>query len=411
MFAFLTSQRFLIFWVNGKIDVMRILIAADLYWPTLNGVAAFSRNLAKGLVARGHEVVVIAPSQVGGKHRENDGGYTIERTASLTLPFYQNFRISLTPQREVKKIITQFQPDVIHIQMVMGIGRATLQSGSKLGIPIVSTNHAMPENLLDNFRMLAPFARPVSSMLESYAARFHSSADYVTTPTQSAIDMFGHKAQGMKVPIEAVSNGIDLSIFAPVAPTKRLYSKFDLPTDRPILLYAGRLDAEKHLNVFIEAAAKVMKKMDVHVLVAGHGSERERLTKLATKLGIKKHVTFIGKYSNEDHPEIYRVASLFCMPSPSELQSIVTLEAMATGLPVVAVNAGALDELCHDGKNGYLYKLDDDVMMAKAIIKILQSKDLQKKMSRESLRIAKTHDIAHTLDRFEAIYRSLIEKN
>lgn len=168
---------------------MRILIAADLYWPTINGVATFSRNLAKGLAERGHEVVVIAPSQVGKKYREKDGNYIVERTASLPLPMYNKFRISATPQREVKKIIKQFDPDVIHIQMVMGIGRATLQIGSKLGIPIVTTNHAMPENLLDNFRMLAPFAKPINAMLESYGARFHSSADYVTTPTQSAIDM------------------------------------------------------------------------------------------------------------------------------------------------------------------------------------------------------------------------------
>jgi glycosyltransferase involved in cell wall biosynthesis len=387
---------------------MRILIAADLYWPTINGVATFSRNLAKGLADRGHEVLVIAPSQVGKKHRELDGNYMIERTTSLPLPLYQNFRISVTPQREVKKIITTFKPDIIHIQMVMGIGRATLQIGSKQSIPIVSTNHAMPENLLDNFRMLAPFARPIGAVLESYATRFHNSADYVTTPTQSAIDMFGHKAKDLEVPIEPISNGIDLSVFSFGPSPQKIYVRYGLPTDQPILLYVGRLDAEKHLSVFVQAAAKVIQKTNAHVLIVGHGNEKERLADLAHGLGIENNITFTGKVSNEDLPLIYRVGTVFCMPSPAELQSIATLEAMATGLPVVAVNAGALNELCQDGKNGYLFKYDDDVMMAAAIGKILTNPKLHKSMSQQSLAIAKTHDITHTLDRFETIYKKLV---
>ena len=96
------------------------------------------------------------------------------------------------------------------------------------------------------------------------------------------------------------------------------------------------------------------------------------------------------------------------MPSPAELQSIATLEAMASGLPVVAVNAGALYELCEDGANGYLFKYDDDTMMSAAILKILASDRVREKMGAKSMAIAKTHDINHTLDRFEAIYKRLL---
>lgn len=390
---------------------MRILIAADLYWPTINGVSTFSRNLAKGLAARGHEVIVIAPSQVGKKHRERDGNYLIERTTSLPFPFYQNFRISLSPQREVKKIVTRFDPDVIHIQMPIGIGRATLQIGNKLGIPIVSTNHAIPDNLLDNLRLLAPFARPISAIIESYGVRFHNSADYVTIPTQSAIDMLGHKIKDLRVPIEAVSNGIDLSVFSPAQPSQKMYAKYHFPTDRPILLYVGRIDAEKHLHILIQAFAKVFKKRQAHLVIVGHGIESDYLAELASKLGISQHVTLTGKVPGEDLPLLYRVGTVFCMPSPAELQSIATLEAMASGLPVVAVNAGPLGELCQDGKNGYLFKYDDYNMMTTAIIKVLGDPKLRKQMSAKSLMIAKTHDIKHTLDRFEAIYWSLIKKH
>ena len=109
---------------------MKILIPSDLHWPTINGVATFSRTLARGLAARGHEVVVIAPSQTGNPYQEVDGNYTIYRTRSVPFPFYQNFRISLTPQREVKRVIDEFQPDVIHIQMLMWIGQAAMRYGN-----------------------------------------------------------------------------------------------------------------------------------------------------------------------------------------------------------------------------------------------------------------------------------------
>ncbi len=386
---------------------MRILIAADLHWPTINGVATFSRNLAQGLASRGHEVVVIAPSQTGKKYQEVDGNYTIERTASLPFPFYQNFRISTSPQREVKRIMKRFDPDIIHIQMVLGIGRATLQLGNKMGIPIVSTNHAIPENLLDNMRLLAPFARPISAIIESYGARFHNNADYVTTPTQAAIDMFGDKISRLNVPIEPVSNGIDLSMYAPGSVPDAIYKKFNIPKNKPVLLYVGRLDAEKHLSVLVKAAAKVIEHKDVHLLIVGSGNESEKLQDLARELGISQQVTLTGRVSDEDKVFLERVGTIFCMPSPAELQSIATLEAMASGLPVVAVNAGALYELCHDGENGYLFKLDDHTMMAAAILKILKNPDLHEKMSQSSLVIAKKHDIVHTLDRFEVIYKKL----
>ncbi|HEU0266540.1 MAG TPA: glycosyltransferase, partial [Candidatus Saccharimonadaceae bacterium] len=161
---------------------MKILIAADLHWPTINGVATFSRNLAEGLAARGHEVVVIAPSQKrsGRSYEEQDGDYLIKRTISVPFPFYQNFRISVSPRREVKKIIEEFEPDVIHIQMLLGIGQAVMHYGTRYNIPIVATNHAIPENLMDNLGLLAPVSKPINYLIKEYGARFHSKADYVT---------------------------------------------------------------------------------------------------------------------------------------------------------------------------------------------------------------------------------------
>lgn len=387
---------------------MKILIASDLHWPTINGVATFSRNLARGMADLGHEVHVIAPSQTGKKHKEIDGNYVIHRTASVPFPFYQNFRISLNPSKEVKKIIAEFDPDVIHIQMLMWIGQAAMKYGNKNGIPIVSTNHAMPENLMDNLKLLAPVSRPINYILTEYGARFHSKADVVTLPTQSAIDMF-KAIDKVNVPMFPVSNGIDLSRFTVGKAPKELYEKFTLPTDKKIIGYIGRLDAEKHISVLVEAFRNLRRDYsDIHLLLVGGGTDEEHLTRLVYQYNLADHVTFTGRVTDEEIVALHKVSTVYVMPSPAELQSIATLEAMASGQPVVAVNAGALKELCQNERNGYLCQKDNVEEITEGIRAIIADDARRAEFSKESLAIAKTHDLQETLKRFESIYSDLL---
>jgi glycosyltransferase involved in cell wall biosynthesis len=388
---------------------MKILIASDLHWPVLNGVATFSRNLAKGLADQGHEVVVIAPSQDGKKSKQVDGNYVIYRTRSTVFPFYQNFRISLTPQLEVRKIIQDFQPDVIHIQMPLGIGQAAMFIGRRYDIPVISTSHAMAENLLDNLKKVAPLSRPINYMLSDYGRRFHSKADVITSPTESGIKSFGKHVEKVNKPIEIISNGVDLCEYIPQAPAPETYKKFNLPTDLTIVTYIGRVDAEKHLSVLLRAMERVLSQTKAHLLIVGAGVDSNNLEELADELHIKDHVTFAGRVSDEDKVALEHVGRLYAISSPAELQSIATLEAMACGQPVVAVDAGALGELCHDGENGFLFSLDDDEEMADGIMKILSNDELREQFSKESLAIARTHDLNSTIAQFQALYERTIE--
>ncbi len=385
---------------------MKILIAADLHYPTINGVATFSRTLAKGLAERGHDVLVIAPSQTGKKYKEIDDNYPIFRTVSVPFPFYQNFRISLNPSREVKKIIDEFDPDVIHIQMLMWIGQAAMKYGNKRGIPIVSTNHAMPENLMDNMKLLAPVAKPINYMLKEYGRRFHSKSDVVTMPTQSAIDMFNVK---MEKPIRAVSNGIDLSRFYPDNVEDELYEKFDIPKDKKLVSYIGRLDAEKHLSVLVKAFHKIHHKHDANLLIVGSGTDENNLKFLVRELGINDKVIFTGRVTDDEIAKLHRIGTVYCMPSPAELQSIATLEAMASGQPIVAVDAGALAELCQNDINGFLCPKDGIEEISEGIDKILSDDNLREDFSKKSIEIASRHDLQYTLDCFEEIYRNILD--
>lgn len=388
---------------------MKILIASDLHWPVLNGVATFSRNLARGLAEQGHEVIVIAPSQDGRKSKQVDGNYVIYRTRSTVFPFYQNFRISVTPQLEVRKIIQEFEPDVIHIQMLMWIGQAAMFFGRRYDIPVVTTSHAMAENLLDNLKRAAPLSRPINYMLSDYGRRFHSRADVITSPTESGIKSFGKHVDKVTAPIEVISNGVDLREYTPQKPDPEIYKKFNLPTDKPIITYIGRVDAEKHLWVLVHAMQHVLKKQDAHLLIVGAGIDLEHLQDMATELNLTDQITFAGRVSDEDKVALEHVGTLYAISSPAELQSIATLEAMACGQPVVAVDAGALGELCHDGENGYLFELDDDKGAAEGILKIISDPVLRERFSKESLRIAKTHDLDNTIASFIHLYERTIE--
>lgn len=390
---------------------MKILIASDLHWPTINGVATFSRNLAQGMAKLGHEVIVIAPSQTGRKSKEVDENHVVYRVAAVPFPFYQNYMIALNPNLEIRKIIRDFQPDVIHIQMPLMIGQAAMKYGNKYGIPVVTTSHAMPENLMDNLKLVGKVAKPINYMMKMFGLRFHSRADYITMPTKAAMKMFGSTVDKVKTPMEAVSNGIDLSQFSFGKPSKEVMAKYNLPTDKPIVSYVGRLDAEKHLWVVVRAFNEVLKTNDAHLLVVGSGTDSDNLRLMAYELGIADKITFTGRVSEEDKIELHKAGTLYCITSPVELQSIATLEAMASGQPIVAIDTGALWELCQDKRNGFLCHEDDYMQISEAIKKIISDPELRAKMSQESLAIAATHDLKNTLKRFEEIYTGLQKNN
>jgi glycosyltransferase involved in cell wall biosynthesis len=295
--------------------------------------------------------------------------------------------------------------------MPLGIGQAAMLIGRRYDIPIISTSHAMAENLLDNLKIVAPLSRPINYMLSDYGRRFHSKADVITSPTESGIKSFGKHVDKVNKPIEIISNGVDLREYAPATPDPAIYEKYSLPTDQPIVTYIGRVDAEKHLWVLIKAMRRVLKTDNAHLLIVGAGVDLEHMRNLADELGIHEHVTFTGRVSDEDKVALEHVGTLYAIPSPAELQSIATLEAMACGQPIVAVDAGALAELCHDEENGFLFGLDDDEGMADGIEKILRDAKLREQYSKESLAIAGTHDLDNTIEAFVDLYnRTIIAK-
>ena len=413
---------------------MKIAIASDLFWPMINGISVFSKNLAEQMTARGHEVVVFAPSQTGEYYIEEIDGYRVVRLSSTNFPFYPNqtetlpeprkiaggritvpriylhngYRLSLLPILEIRKFCKEnnFTPDVAHIQLQLFVGQAMIDYARRHNIPVVITNHSSPENLFDNLKMLAPLSPIINRTVLLYTKRFALQADYATMPTRQAIERHFKNPEKAKMPIEAVSNGIDLSRFTPTKPPKEFFKRFNLPHNLPIVMNIGRVDAEKHISTLVLAFNEVLKNnKKAQLAIVGDGTDRQNLENLVYKLGISKNVHFMGTQLGEDLVNFHRAATVFVSASP-----IVFLEAAACGKPVIGVDVGAVKEICQDGVNGFLCETDNVNQIAESISKILDDKKLAKEFSKNGLEIIKKHDLNFTISKFEEIYNFVIEK-
>jgi 1,2-diacylglycerol 3-alpha-glucosyltransferase len=386
---------------------MKILFGAETYYPNVNGASYFAQRLAFYLKERGHDVLVIAPSRKFYDERYEHNGIEILGLKSFPV-LVTKFRLAFPflVKKTIDPIISDFKPDVIHIHGHFFIQKSIFKSGKKKNIPIVATNHFMPENISHFF----PFPQKIIQWMVGHEwkkfKKVFENADIVTTPTETAA--LALKKINLSKPIMAISCGVDLKKFNPDNDIMGLKEKYKIP-DKPVLIYVGRLDSEKKLDFIISSFKQALQKIDVHLVICGNGAEKEKLINLTRQLGLEKNITFTGFIPDADLPGIYCLADCFVIASIAELQSIVTMEALASGLPVLAVNAMALPELVNDGYNGFLFKISDISGLAEKIIKIFTDDNLRKTMAGHSLEIIRKHDINKTVDEYEAIYRGLIK--
>ena len=409
---------------------MKIAIATAVYYPQINGVAVFSHNLATGLASRGNEVVVICPSQTGHSYMEMQDGVKVcylksvdvkvypdqihkvpekKKLFGLKLPklmYRHGVRASAFPSHEIKRILDGFKPDVVHVQVSDPIGLSVASYARKRGIPVVTTEHNQPEVITDSLK-IGLLKKPVNAMLSSYFRNRQSKSDFVTMPTELAIRKLIGEGSEFPVPVAAVSNGVDLSSFGPGKANSGIYRKYKIPSETPIVLYIGRVDPEKEVGQVIQAFKKArMKVPTAELVIVGDGVERAKLEGLAKSL---PGVHFLGRILPPDLYELYKVGTVFATASPIETQGIVLIEAAASGLPLIAVDAGAVAEVCRNGENGVLCQPGSVDKMAEAMVQILSDTKLQQKYAKKSIEIAREHDFEKTLDKFINIYGRVIQ--
>ena len=331
---------------------MRIAIASEVFLPKIDGITNRLAHTAAELTRAGHEVLVFAPEPAVPEH----AGARVVGVPSLPFPPYPGLRAGL-PDPRILLELHRFQPQVLHAVGPVCLGLWAMAAARALRIPVVASYHTDLPAYLPQYGL--GFAQRAAWPL---LRRVHNAAVSNLCPsrhTQRELREHGIENVGLW------RGGVDTALFHP---TKRsLEMRFRLTggrIDRPVALYVGRLSPEKNLEVLRGISDAVP---GLRLALVGDGPARAKLERGFAG----RPVQFMGFLRGEELAAAFASADLFVMPSTTETLGFVVLEAMSSGLPVVAARAGGIPDLVQDGENGLLYDPAEPASAAKAVAELL----------------------------------------
>lgn len=351
---------------------MKIAIFSDNFYPEISGISDSIIAIAKGLALKGHEIQIYAPHY---SHKEYDRAHlpyteialgkniSIIRLASLPYPFAPTSQGRMVipfflSYRHIKK----FHPDIIYTQLFFGVGLEALLSAKLCRIPFVGTNHTP----LSEFMRYAPIQwKWLTKAGLAYVNWYYSHCQWITAPSRVILNEMKH--HGLSIKTHTISNPINLVDFIPASADEKQLLKKIFNFSSQTLLYAGRLAAEKHIDLIIHAIHKI-KPIFPHIqlVITGIGGEEKALKQLAKDLDIADSIIFLGYVDQETFIKIYQASDVFVVMSTAELQCISMMQAMAIGLPVIGADALALPEYIQP-EHGFIIPRGDAITLANTI--------------------------------------------
>jgi 1,2-diacylglycerol 3-alpha-glucosyltransferase len=383
---------------------MHILMVSHGYPPVISGVTLVVQKLARAMVHRGHSVLVVTASDLGDRYAAVDQGVQLMRVNATRNPFWEEGLIPYASRGEMREIVEEFQPDVIHVHDAALLAVQTLRLDGDVKAPVMATCYYVPR-FATRFVPEGQTRSVLELLAWAYSIWLFEQFDHVVFATEAHRGFFAD--QGLQVRTSIISNGIDVKRYRPLAGAlEGVAERYGLPA-RPRILFVGRLMRDKEIDVLIRAMAMVREERDAHLLIAGRGDDREALGELVSELGLERVVRFLGFFPEEDMPGLYREVDLFAITSRCEVQSLPVLQAVATGLPVVAADAVALPELVGDRVNGYLVPPGGVEETARAILAVLNDPEQARRFGEASLEMAAPHAEERTFDLYESLYREM----
>ena len=390
---------------------MRIAYLTQSYPPMISGAALVVEKLAKSMAERGHQVLVLAASDQNYPYASYQENLTLLRLRSIHNPLRVGQRFLCYPRFKILQALNEFCPDIIHTHEPFLMSQLGLEYARASRIPILLTVHQTPWFAARYLPGITAIRCASESILWAYARRMLRRVTSVITPSHTVSDLIT-RMTGIRP--TTISNGISLETFHPHLSSDNnaaLRKRLHLPPQVPVILHVGRLDVDKNVERVVQAAAQAMQQTEAHLLIVGDGSQKHTLMKMCEALRIFDRVHFPGYIASQDGlPEIYRLASLFATTSEIEVQSLVLLEAIASGLPIVAVRATFIPEIVHNGVNGYLLESGDIHGLANAISTLLKSPKQGREMGKISRILAETHDVHISMNLHEQFYSDFLRQ-
>ena len=389
---------------------MRIAIFTDTYPPFINGVSTSTFNLANSLVAKGHEVLVIAPRPTDGK-MEQIGN--VLYVPGINLKKLYGFRFTNIFSKKPISIVKKFKPDVIHNQTDFTIGVLARRCAKKLKVPIVYTYHTSYEDytyyvthgIMDRFakRVVRNYARDLASRMTEFITPSEKTKEYM-------------RLVGSDIYINVIPTGIDFSIFKSDKIDQQRMAAFKeehgIKPNTKVFLLVGRIAKEKSMDVSLRGIASYHQKhpeVDIKVVVVGNGPFREELELLTVELGISNLVDFIGEVSGLEVPFYYNLADIYTSASITETQGLTFMEAMAAGRIVLARFDSNLTGTIINGKTGFFFT--DDNSFISQVEKIFSLTSEQKEaVLKEAYNTVDAYSIDKFYENVMRVYKRAVRK-
>ena len=358
---------------------MRIALVSDTYTPQVNGVTTVVARIARAVTALGHEVVVVAP-----RYPRNGVAAAPDelRISSAPFPPYPAIRLSLPQFRVVADFLDRFEPDLVHVATEGPLGLMGRRYAVRRCVPLVTSYHT-------NFPQYARHygAGLIEPLVWKWLRWFHRPAALTQTPGEAVRDELVRRGIGHPV---VWGRGVDTAHFHPNRRSigwRRWLAGGD---DTAIVLHVGRLAPEKNIDVLAEAWTIAHERVGQRAtfVLAGEGPETRRLL---TRLPWVRQLGFLDRAKLAD---VYASADICVLPSKTETCGLVALEAMASGLAVIAADAGGFRESIRHGRSGLLVAPDDVTGFAAEILTLVMTPHRRAELGEGARMAAVERDIA-----------------
>lgn len=330
---------------------LKILFISDVYFPRINGVSTSIKTFVEQIKSLGHEVHLIAPDY----EVETLDEAWIKRIPARSIYFDPEDK--LMKYGEAMKLLPALRGekyDIIHVHTPFVAHYLGLKLAAKLNIPCIETYHTFFEDYLHHYLPWVPkfMARGMARLISKQQC---NAVDAIVAPSHPMLDVL--RGYGVNVSAEVIPTGLQDHSFKE-ADGKAFRNKYDIPLDRPMLLYVGRVAFEKNIE-FLLGMAMVLsdERPDILLVVTGEGPAEASLHKLAKTLNIENNVKFLGYLDRATELNAcYQAADVFVFASKSETQGLVLLEAMAQGTPVVAIAELGTASILVEGEGALISK-------------------------------------------------------
>ncbi|MFA6896753.1 MAG: glycosyltransferase family 4 protein [Patescibacteria group bacterium] len=383
---------------------MRIGMFINYYTPSRGGMETSVINLSKGLQEAGHEVFIFCPSYPNWEEKEKN----VFRYKSFCFN-YDDFlyAIPVPPLSKMEDVVRSLSLDIIHSHQPFSLGWEATKFGRKLNIPVVLTYHI---KYTDYYHYVMLIPKKISQKIIRYIVnRNCRKCDAVIAPSGAIKQLLFD--DGIKKSVYVIPSGIDIDQFAEDAGRRtELRGKYGVKENEVLLVTASRVVPEKNIDFLVRAFAIIRKtRKDAKLMIVGEGSFRDELEALVKELQLEDCVIFTGLLDKEGMIAHYQAGDIFVFASLTETQGLVAVEAMAAGLPVVAVKASGIEDMIKSGQDGILTDNTEDNFAANTV-RLIEDGELRNKMSASARINAREFCIAPWANKIVALYKDLIRK-